>query len=165
MWRRTENLQSTANLADSGVDGPEIHLVQHFDLISNPHHAFDQDGAVDSSLTFVGLGDIAENCGVARRRFRIDVIMAQRGSRSRTETTAFEPMRSFRPTKPSSANPAMDARSMKTFAVKRRLSRSIPSSSPSRRPVWSENNETGRQSVIAAPSPFATTKPAVMAES
>src|SRR6266487_6222002 len=68
LCRRTDSLQSTANLADSGVDGPEIHLVQHFDLISNPHHAFDQDGAVDSSLTFVGLGDIAENCGVARRR-------------------------------------------------------------------------------------------------
>ena len=77
------------------------------------------------------------------------MIIAQRGSRSRTETTALEPIRTVRPTNPSSAKPVADARSMKIFALKRRLSRSIPSSSPSRRAVCTENRERGRQSVIA----------------
>ena len=43
----------------------------------------------------------------------------------------------------------------KTFVLKRRLLlRLIPSSSPSRRPVWIENNETRRHSVIARSEPI-----------
>ena len=41
------------------------------------------------------------------------------------------------------AKPVVDERSMRIFALKRRLSRSIPGSSPSRRAVWTEKKGKG----------------------
>src|SRR6266478_4867888 len=73
------------------------HLVKHFDLISDPHDAFDQDSGIDPSLAVMGFGNLAKNRGITLRR----------------------------------------------------MARSIPSSSPSRRVVCTENRERGRQSVIA----------------
>ena len=70
------------------------YLVQHFNIIPYPHQAFDQNRAVDPSLTFVVLGDLPRIAALRSAVSGSIVIIAQRGSRSRIETTVFEPMRS-----------------------------------------------------------------------
>src|SRR5438270_12893323 len=85
------------------------------------------------------------------------VIILQRGSRSRTETTTLDPIRTLRPTSEFSEKPFAPARSRYTFARKRRLSRAVPTSSPSCLAVCGENSEIGRQLRAAAGQDHALT--------